>query len=226
LTSTPDYDCDPHHSPDGRSIVFIRENADQGDIWIMKSDGSDQRLLTASAGDKGGPKFVSNQLVVFWRTDLELASEVGVSNAREVRLIDVNTGVETAVTNNNVEDVFPDASPDGKYIGFTRGDGTWIFDRATTETRRVGEGSEGTFSPDAQQIAVVAGEYGREIDVMNIDGSGRRTIYSRNTTLSRPAYLPDGRGVLFLEAPTGRGLGNIILVNLEDLAARTVVDTR
>jgi hypothetical protein len=99
-------------------------------------------------------------------------------------------------------------------------------DRATTETRRVGEGSEGTFSPDAQQIAVVAGEYGREIDVMNIDGSGRRTIYSRNTTVSHPAYLPDGRGVLFLEAPTGRGLGNIILVNLEDLSARTVVDTR
>ena len=37
LTSNEDYECDAHYSPDGSSIVFVREIKSQGDIWIMKS---------------------------------------------------------------------------------------------------------------------------------------------------------------------------------------------
>jgi Tol biopolymer transport system component len=226
LTSSPDYECDPHFSPDGLSIAFVREIGRQGDIWLMKSDGSDQRQLTTNAGDEGGPKFASNQFVTFWRTDTALKREVGSSNAREVLFIDIKTGVETRVTNNKIEDVCPDASPDGKYLSFTRGEQTWIYDRTTSVEKRIGEGSDGTFSPDSRQVAVVAGKFGRRIDVMNIDGTERRAIYSKNTTVSRPAYLPDGTGVLFLEEPAGRGVGNVLFVNLENLAVRTVVDTR
>jgi Tol biopolymer transport system component len=226
LTSSPDCECDPHFSPDGLSIVFVREVGGQGDIWVMNSDGSNQRQLTASAGDKGGPRYASNQFVVFWRTDTALKVDVGSSNAREVWSIDIKTGVETRVTNNRIEDVFPDASPDGKYLSFTRVEHTWIYDRTTSLEREVGEGSDGTFSPDSRQMAVVAGKHGRRIDIMNIDGTERRTIYSKGTTVSHATYLPDGTGVLFLEEPAGRGVGNVLLVNIENLAARTVVDTR
>ena len=149
-----------------------------------------QRPLTVGAGDEGGPRFASGQLVVFWRTEPELNVEVGSSNAREVWLINVTTGVESRVTSNKVEDVFPDASPCGKYFSFTKRR-DWIHaDRVTSKTTKVGEGSDGTFSPDGKQIAVVAGKFGRRIDTMNIDGSGRQTIYSRNTTVSHPALSP------------------------------------
>ena len=60
--------------------------------------------------------------------------------------------------------------------------------------------------------------FGRQIDVIGIDGAGRKTIYSRNTTVSHPAFLPDGKGVLFLEEPKARGIGNVLMVKLADLS--------
>jgi Tol biopolymer transport system component len=226
LTSSPLYDCDPHYALDGSSIVFVREIGGQGDLWLMKSDGSGQSPLTTNTEDEGGPKFASNNSVVFWRTVADLKSAVGTSRARELWLIDFKTGIETRITDNTVEDVFPEVSPDGKYIAYTRDSQIWIRDLVTSVERNLGAGSDGTFSPDGLHLGVVAGRFGRQIDVINLDGSGRRTIYSKNKPVSHPAYLPDGTGVLFLEEPKAEGVGNLLLVDLKNLSVRTIVDTR
>jgi Tol biopolymer transport system component len=226
LTTNTEYECDAHWSPDGRAIAYVREVEGQGDIWIMSADGSDQKPLTTKAGDEGGPRFASDNSAVFWRTDPKLESEVGGIDAREVWLIDINTRRETRVTENKVEDVFPDSSSDGKYLSFTRSSRTWIYDRTASVEREIGDGSYSTFSPDGRRLAAVTGQYGRNIDVLNVDGSERRTIYSKNTTVSHPAFLPDGSGVLFLEEPEGRGVGKIRLTELKDGSTRTIIETQ
>lgn len=226
LTTSADYECDPDFSPDGKSIVFVRESKGQGDIWIMNSDGTDQRRLTTTAGDKDTPKFVSNEQVIFCWTDPKLKSNVGVRKAHEIWLLDIATGVASRITNNQIGDFFPNASRDGKYFSFSRDDGIWIYDRLSSSERNIGEGSNGAFSPDGQSVAVIAGEFGRQVDIVKIEGAERSTIYSKNTTVSHPVYLPDGKGVLFLESPYGDGVGNLLWVELETLSVHAVVNTK
>ena len=52
LTHVPFGDGDanfPAYSPDGKSIVFSRgDDADGGDLWVMRSDGSHQHAVESS----------------------------------------------------------------------------------------------------------------------------------------------------------------------------------
>jgi Tol biopolymer transport system component len=46
-------DCrQPNWSPDGHHILYQALEGGQWDIWIMKSDGTDQRQVTAGSGVK------------------------------------------------------------------------------------------------------------------------------------------------------------------------------
>jgi len=86
LTTARGYDAEASYSPDGQSIVFssMRDAynrtlspAEQkqleidpsffGEIYIMRSDGSDQRRLTTVNGYDGGPFFSPDGKRIVWR---------------------------------------------------------------------------------------------------------------------------------------------------------------
>lgn len=86
LTTARGYDAEASYSPDGQSIVFssMRDAynrtlspAEQkqlevdpsffGEIYIMRSDGSDQRRLTMVNGYDGGPFFSPDGKRIVWR---------------------------------------------------------------------------------------------------------------------------------------------------------------
>ena len=50
LTSTPDFDIDPHFSPDGTRIAFSSTVAGNTDVYVMPSTGGDPRRLTFHPG--------------------------------------------------------------------------------------------------------------------------------------------------------------------------------
>ena len=50
LSRDPAWDGDPAWSPDGRWIAFTRR-ADHGEIWVMRADGSDRRMLEGIPGN-------------------------------------------------------------------------------------------------------------------------------------------------------------------------------
>jgi TolB protein len=54
LTSTADNNS-PFWSPDGTLIAFSSHRTDDGDIWVMASDGSDQRRLTTGPANDVQP---------------------------------------------------------------------------------------------------------------------------------------------------------------------------
>lgn len=227
LTSDPRYECDAEYSPDGTKIVFVREQDYQGRICLMNADGTGAVQLTKGHGDEGDPNFSPDgSQIVFSRVIPELELKVGISRARELFLINISTGAETRLTNNELEDVFPALSPDGERVCFTRKEQTWIMKLDGTELEVVGLGSQPRFSPDGEQIVLVAGQYGRQIDVMNIDGSDHSILYGKNTRLSHPVFFPNGLSVLFLEEPGGDGVGNVMIGNSDGSSFRAIANTR
>jgi Tol biopolymer transport system component len=47
LTASPGYDGQPAFSPDGRWIAFISDSSGTREVWLMSSDGSGRRLVSA-----------------------------------------------------------------------------------------------------------------------------------------------------------------------------------
>ena len=65
LTHTPDGDYQPRFSPDGKQIVFISNQNNDYELFMMDSDGQNRRQLTNSIGVNLEPRFSpnGNQLV-------------------------------------------------------------------------------------------------------------------------------------------------------------------
>ncbi len=216
LTSDPGFECDADYSADGKDIVFVRESSGEGDLWIMKADGSSQRQLTKGHGDEGNPRFAPDgHQIVFWRTVPGLKSRVGASRARELFLLNITSGVEERLTNNEWEDVFPVISPLGDRIGFVREDVMYLMNRDGKNEKVIGEGGQFGFSPNGEEIAFVAGQFGRQIDTMGIDGANRRVIYSRNTTTENPSYMPGQSSLIFLSHAGSSRLGEFTITSLD-----------
>lgn len=57
LTSSSSDNRDPGWSADGRKIVFTKVLGDQGDIWVMRGDGSDPQSLTSGPSDDRDPSW-------------------------------------------------------------------------------------------------------------------------------------------------------------------------
>lgn len=58
LTDDPEYSDEyPQWSADGQYILFIRRRGEQADLWLMDSDGSDQRPLVGGLTQPTVPGF-------------------------------------------------------------------------------------------------------------------------------------------------------------------------
>lgn len=105
------WDSSPSWSADGKQIAFAREYPDeagnwQEEIWIMNSDGSNQRQVMLLEG--GGPYFTPDNKLLFHSKTGQ--SEICMANADGSDL--------TQLTSNKAEDWHPELSPDGQQIAF------------------------------------------------------------------------------------------------------------
>jgi tricorn protease-like protein len=110
LTENP-ADAQPDFSADGRMIAFVRD----GDVWVMRADGSGQRALTSGPEVDGRPQFApSGRYLVFER------HAPGVEGPRDLYTVRLDgTGLHDVAS--FVEDVHDATfSPDGRLIAFVR----------------------------------------------------------------------------------------------------------
>jgi len=132
-------------SDDGQRVAFVRS----GLLWVVNSDGSDERQLVNEADLAG----------------LVPEGAVGIAVYRVGWLPDSHT-------------LLFNTSPQFEGPGLSLSNDLWVVDVAAPELNNLlppGEGGNFVLSPDAQQIAVVDPD---SIDVMAIDGSNRREVFT------------------------------------------------
>jgi Tol biopolymer transport system component len=147
---------DPDVSPDGRTVVFVRQRADGSDLSLVGWDGSGDRDLVRSTG---GEQWSAPS----WNPagDTIVASRWASGGRLDVVLVDPATGVVTPLTDDRAKDVEPTWTPDGTHVVFRSDrDGASnlyavrLADRAVLRVTNVAGGAfDPDVSPDGRQLA-------------------------------------------------------------------------
>jgi TolB protein len=111
LTNADD-DCrQPNWSPSGNYILFQKYKNRQWDIWIMKPDGSNKKMITSGKGDKTDACFTNDGVYIIYScdSDLEFAN---------IYKISIEGGSSERLTNYEGYDGAPSISSDGSKLAF------------------------------------------------------------------------------------------------------------
>lgn len=212
LTTNDYYEGDPSFSPDGKRVVYVRELNDVGHIWIMNADGTCQQQLTHTSNYDHGPAFSPDgRSIVFTRQMRNLKFRPGTAASAELYTMNSDGSEQTRLTDNTKSDWQASYSPDGKKLVFSSGlCELRAMNRSGSMSQLLGSGSSPSFSPDGNRIVYISGKYGgREISIMNSDGSNSCEVYYSDKYKSYPSFSPDGRYILFLESPDSGAAGMI-----------------
>ena len=100
LTQHPEADFSPVWSPDSETIAFVSFRDGNGEIYIMKDDGSSQRRLTSNGADDLGP---------VWSPDGKRMAFVSyIYGPGEIIIMGADGSNQRRMTKNEAEDHSPD----------------------------------------------------------------------------------------------------------------------
>ena len=207
----------PVVSPDGKSIVFQSTRDNDLELYIMHSDGSDQRRLTLNKGidfqptwspDSKQIAFVSNRSVPYVIDDNIYLMNADGSNQRQLT--------------HGGHDFAPTWSPDGNFIAFRAGpmDDTAIYAMRAdgTDLRQLGLGpvpDDGpVWSADSKHIFFCADDpqkpdthimdHNRNIYAVDTNGNNLRRLTPDSYFNSCPVVSPDGKHLAFESYRAGK----------------------
>lgn len=185
LTSSNDWE--PSWSPDGRYIAFASERDGNPEIYMMNTDGTNQRRLTHFDGD---------DWQAAWSPDsTKIAFARGENGNWDIYVMDVSDGGIQGdaslqrLTDNDTPDSLPAWSPDGTRIVFSsQRDGNreiYVMDVNGSNQQRLTDNDVDDYfprwSPDGQRIVFVtatllSGFHSTDIAIMNADGTNLRLL--------------------------------------------------
>jgi Tol biopolymer transport system component len=194
LATHSPYMWGPTFSPNGSDITFSRSEVDGSwHLWrIPAAGGTPQRLTDTGSGEVYSRYARDGSFVVFhtWSTP------------RRIGRVAATGGAPTMVAFGEASDGFPDLSPDGRSIAFTRTDRSaeriYVAPAGGGTARLLTEspGAVAKWSPDGTRIVFAAnrGYYGG-IFVVNADGSNVRRLTEVG---GWPVWWPDGAQIGFV----------------------------
>ena len=196
----------PGFSSDGESLFVHRREGGWG-IWRVGLDGSAPERISPPEFKAYTPRASGHGEAVF--------AAVERGGHRQVARIDLGSREISFLTDGPTDHWNPCPSPDGSLVYYHRrspgvvepdveewgappGTGLWLL--------RL-EGAFPAFSPGGDRLALTGGSFSR-LDVMNIDGSVRRTLYEGDRrALFSTSWSRTGDRIAFARGPVIQGPG-------------------
>ena len=199
------------------------------DIYSAKTDGSDLRQLTESAGRNSTPAVSRDGKTIAW---------VSTRDADKYQIYTANadgSNVKRLTTDAAIAYFNPQFSPDGKRIVYyaekgDRKDQVWVMNvdgsNPTLLTNNIGHNIFPSWLPDGKQIIFASSRRDQKADgsyiddsylyVMNADGSNLKKLGS-NIQSFFAKFSPDGKKIAYI---SGRfPSSNIFVANADGLGA-------
>lgn len=220
LTYNSDMDAGPALSPNGDMIVFVSYRDYDKNIYIMKTDGSNQiKITNTSSVGKGWPSWSPDGSKILFSDDKY--DELNIYSQTYMMNIDGSNMVK--LTENSYTDFCPSWSPDGSKILFSSyrdgsfySDGTFVLNESEIYVMDADGGNlvrltynnaddQGpSWSPDGRKIIFSSNLDGNyEIYVMNADGSNQIRLTNIHGDDFQPFWSPDGTQIAFVSNRDG-----------------------
>jgi Tol biopolymer transport system component len=190
------FEYDPTFSPDGRSILFVRDER----IFLMRRDGGAAQPVRRDFVEQACPRFSPDgSMISLWRGSAK-GGAYYVMNANGTGLRRISRGDRFAWG-------CPSWFPDGKRIAFAKNYNLYVASVNGTNSERITDDKDGTLyrpsvSPDGRWIACDGqdGRGGNGIIVMREDGTRIRRITTAPNEIQNDAgasWSPDGMRIVF-----------------------------
>ena len=214
------FEYDATFSPDGRSILFVRDER----IHVMRRDASGARLVRRDVREQACPRFSPDgRKISYWRGTFKTGAYfVMNADGTSPRRI-VSVGREPAWG-------CPSWFPDGRRLVFAKGYKLYVAATDGTRVRRLPAKRFDTLyrpsvSPDGRWIACdgYLDRSGYGIIVMRAGGTGMRRITTAANELendSGAAWSPDSNRILFAGSRRGFKGAGVYVVNSDGSGLR------
>ncbi|MGJ3238112.1 MAG: hypothetical protein ACFE0Q_05345 [Anaerolineae bacterium] len=183
------------------AIVFMRDDGNDMEIFMINSDGTGERQLTDNNFTDWGPTFAPDQSYIGFHSDREGYDAIYLMSSH------CYSGAYR-VTPEGRYARYPSFSPDGTLMAFEMhmGDDNWdihvmsLLDgsiRRMTFNEQVDGGA--SFSPDGTHIAYHSTQNGYyDIYMMTLDGRNTQRLTHNTETMDVwPEWSPDGQEIIF-----------------------------
>ncbi|MBX3296521.1 MAG: PD40 domain-containing protein [Acidobacteria bacterium] len=179
-------------------IVFHSQRDDgiTREIYIMNSDGTEQRRLTYNSFDDMSPSISRDGRKIVFHSDRGAGFDIFIMN------IDGTNQVN--LTNNGLFNIQPSISPDGGRIAFKSISDIFVMNADGSNPvnltgASLSNNSDPSFSDDGSKIAFRSDRDGnQEIYVMNADGTNQtRLTFTPSVLEEQPAFSPDGTKIVY-----------------------------
>ena len=187
----------PVLSPDGSTIAFSRKvPGSRWEMVLMDHEGGHVRTIL-----DGLPDVLWTRIHPDGRSLVFHAGDPGGGRIGRVGLD--GTGLSWLTDEEDGDAGYPDVSPDGAYLAFTRGrpEGVEVVVRTLLGDEEVLVLENATlpsFSPDGKLLAVArTRSYAGGVGVVELDGGETRWLTDSGTW---PTWMPDGRSLAFADA--------------------------
>jgi TolB protein len=187
------------------SIAFVSDRSGFKEIYLMGSDGADQRPITAHKSISMSPEWNPN--------GREIAYISYYSGTPNIYLVDLSSGRKTPVITTGSLNISPSFSPDGKRMAFARsiGDGNseiFICNRDGSGLQQLthssGIDANPAWSPSGREIAFTSSRTGSpQIYIMDAEGTNLRRVAFEGNYNDGAAWSPDGTRLVYASRRTG-----------------------